>query len=173
MAEHLSWKLPILRELMLNIGVVDGTPKNALRILKSGHAMIVCPGGAKEAVRSFRKKYTLMWEDHYGFVKVAIAAQVPIIPCISIGIDDVYVMLINGYHRWRETFVPLPVFFGLGLFPLPVKLRHYIGRPVTHTYKPSQHKDMRCVMDLHRRVLEEAERIKKEGLQKRRLGGFL
>lgn len=172
-AEHLSWKLPIIRELFLNMGVVDGSPKNAMRILRGGHAMIVCPGGAKEAVRSSRHKYELMWEDRYGFIKVAIATGVPIVPCICIGIDDVYVMLLDAYHKWKNNFIPIPLFFGIGLLPLPAKLTHYIGKPVTHKYKPEQHKDMKCVEELHARVLEEAERIKIEGLKKRRLFGFL
>src|SRR3989338_4658680 len=108
--EHLTWKLPIIREFMLNMGVVDGTPKNAMRILKGGHAMIVCPGGAKEAVKPFSKRYELMWDNHYGFIKCAIAAQVPIIPCMSIGIAEAYIMLNDGYHRWKGTFIPLPLF---------------------------------------------------------------
>jgi 1-acyl-sn-glycerol-3-phosphate acyltransferase len=172
-AEHLSWKLPIVRELFLNMGIVDGTPWNAMRILKKEHVMIVCPGGAKEASRSSRQKYELMWDDRYGFIKVAIAAGVPIIPCMCIGIDDAYVMLVDAYHRWKDTFIPLPVFFGLGLMPLPVKLTHYVGRPVTHNYKPYQHKDMDCVMALHKKVLDEAERVKEEGLKRRKLFGFL
>ena len=172
-AEHLSWKLPVVRELFLNMGIVDGTPKNALRILRGGHAMVVCPGGAREATRSSKHKYELLWDDHYGFIKVAIAAGVPIVPCMCIGIDDAYVLLTDAYHRWKETFIPLPIFFGLGLMPFPVKLTHYVGKPVTHNYKPDQYKDMRCVKALHRRVLQEAERVKIEGLKKRRLFGFL
>ncbi len=172
-AEHLSWKLPFVREIMLNLGIVDGSPKNALRILRGSHAMIVCPGGAQEAVKSSFHKYELLWNDHYGFVKVAIAAGVPIIPCISIGIDDAYVMLVNGYHRWRNIFVPLPLFFGLGLLPFPVKLTHYIGKPITHRYKPHQHKDKHCVVELHQRVLAEAERIKTIGLSRRHFFGLL
>ncbi len=173
-AEHLSWKIPLIREVFLNSGVVDGTPKTAIRILRGGHAMIVCPGGAEEAVRSSFHKYELKWEDHYGFIKVAIASGVPIVPSICIGIDDAYVMLVNGYHKWRNTFVPLPVFFGMGLMPFPVKLTHYVGRPITHNYKPTQHRDMRCVKALHRRVLKEAERIKAIGLKERKtfLGGL-
>lgn len=173
LAEHLSWKLPIIREFFLNLGIVDGNPKNAMRILRGGHAMIVCPGGAREAMRSSAHKYELLWEDHYGFVKVAIAAGVPIVPAICIGIDDAYVMLRDGYYRWQKTFIPLPLFFGLGLMPLPVKLTHYIGRPIMHDYDPKHYRDMRRVKALHRRVLAEAERIKEFGLKKRMLGGFL
>ncbi len=172
-AEHLTWKLPLVREVFLNLGVVDGTPKNAIRILKGGHVMAVCPGGAEESMRSFRDKYKLLWDGHYGFVKVAIASGAPIIPCMSVGSDDAYVMLVNGYHRWKKTFIPLPLFFGLGLMPLPVKIRHFVGKPITHDYKPNQHKDMKCVKALHRRVVKESERILREGLKKRRLFGFL
>lgn len=171
-AEHVAWKVPVLRETLLNLGVVDGNPKNAIRILRGGHAMIVCPGGAREAMRSSRQKYKLLWKDHYGFVKVAIASGVPIIPCISMGIDDAYVILKDGYHRWMNTFIPLPIFFGLGLLPFPVKLTHYVGKPITHRYKPTEYRDMRCVKALHQKVLDEAERIKEIGLKKRKLMGF-
>ncbi|QQR80191.1 MAG: acyltransferase family protein [Deltaproteobacteria bacterium] len=172
-AEHLTWKIPFLRELFLNLGIVDGNPKNALRILKKKHIMAVCPGGAEEAMRSYKDKYKLLWKDHYGFIKVAIAAGVPIIPCMSVGSDDAYVMLINGYHRWKKMFIPLPLFFGLGLMPMPVKIRHFVGKPITHRYKPSQHKDMKCVNALHQRVVRESEKLLAEGLKKRKLFGFL
>ncbi len=172
-AEHLTWKIPVLREIFLNLGIVDGNPKNALRLLKSKHLMAVCPGGAQEAMRSYKDKYKLLWEDHYGFVKMAIKAQVPIIPCMSVGSDDAYVMLVNGYHRWKKLFVPLPIFFGLGLMPFPVKIRHYVGQPITHNYKPSQHKDMKCVKALHARVVKESQKLLSEGLKKRKLWGFL
>lgn len=171
-AEHLMWKIPVFRDLALNVGIVDGTPRNAIRILKNGDPLIVYPGGAKEAMRSSGHKYELQWADRYGFIKVAIATGAPIIPCICIGVDDAYVVLMNGYHRWKRTFVPLTLFFGLGLFPLPVKLTHYVGRPIHHAYRPEQADDLRAVKALHRRVLREAERVKAEGLKKRKLFGL-
>ena len=81
-------------------------------------------------------------------------------------------MLVNGYNKWRGLSIPLPLFFGLGLMPFPVKLTHYVGRPVTHEYGPHDYRDPRKVQALHRRVVREAERIKEQGLARRRWFGF-
>ncbi len=153
LAHSRSWHLPIFREIALNLGVVDANPKNAVDLLKKGELVCVFPGGAREGCKSSSLRYHLPWADRYGFAKVAVAAGVPVIPCMSVGIDDVYHVL-GLFSR----LLPFPLFFGLGLLPLPRKVTHYIGEPIHH----------RKVLSLHHQVWRASRRLLSRGLEERR-----
>lgn len=167
LAEHATWKIPFVREIFLNLGVVDGTPKNAIRLLRADQLVIVFPGGAREAQKSSAQKYQLFWQDRMGFVKVAIAAGKPIIPCFCAGIDDMYHVFYDGYTLGKKLFrayVPLAAFIGIGIMPFPVKLVHHIGEPVYHDLPYSAYRDEKKVQKLHARVLAAAEALKAKAL---------
>lgn len=167
LAEHSTWRIPFVREIFLNLGVVDGTPKNAIRLLRDDELVLVFPGGAREGLKSSADKYRLFWERRTGFVKVAIAAGKPIIPCFCAGIDDVYHIFNDGYALGKKLFrayFPLTAFIGFGLMPFPVKLTHHIGKPIYHDLKPTDFRDEKKVARLHARVLKEALKLKEKAL---------
>lgn len=167
LAEHATWRFPIIRELLLNMGVVDGNPRNAIRLLRDGELVIVFPGGAREGLKSFKERYNLYWEDRFGFVKVAIAAGVPIVPCFSAGIDHCYYVVANAYDIGKKYFgryIPLPLFVGAGLIPFPVKIRHVIGKPIVHDLPRTAYRDPKIVAKLHRRVLSAMVQLKAQAL---------
>lgn len=156
LAHRRSWTIPVLREIALNMGIVNATPKNAIRLLKKGELVCVFPGGEREGTKPSSQKYQLLWEGRYGFVKAAIAAGVPIIPCMSAGIDDLY-------YVFKRPFF----FLGLGGFPLPRKITHFIGRPIRHGLKRSQAREMKRVRALHALVWRRSRRLLEDGRRKR------
>jgi 1-acyl-sn-glycerol-3-phosphate acyltransferase len=168
LAEHATWKIPFMREIFLNMGVVDGSPKNAIRLLRAGETVIVFPGGAREGLKPSTERYELFWRDKYGFIKVAIASGVPIVPCFSAGIDHCYFIINNGYELGKKlfgTYLPLPIFMGLGAMPFPVKIKHYIGKPITHKLPRQAYRDEKVVKKLHAAVLKAEEDLKKKALK--------
>ncbi|MBI2339292.1 MAG: 1-acyl-sn-glycerol-3-phosphate acyltransferase [Deltaproteobacteria bacterium] len=61
-----SWRIPVLREVALNIGLVDAKQENAIRLLKKGELVCVFPGGEREGMKPSSQKYQLMWEERFG-----------------------------------------------------------------------------------------------------------
>jgi hypothetical protein len=59
LAENVLMAVPGLRELLHHFGVVRGNRRNCLALLARGEAVIVFPGGGREAVRRKNEKHVL------------------------------------------------------------------------------------------------------------------
>lgn len=158
-----SWDIPVFREAGLNLGLVGASQENAVRLLKRKEIVCVFPGGEREGLKSSRHKYELRWGGRMGFVKTAILAGVPIVPCMSVGIDDLFHVM-GG---------PLPLFFGMGPVPFPVKIKHWIGKPIRHGLKPADARKTKLVQELHAHVWAESEKLLKKGLKRQKIFGLL
>lgn len=130
LAEKGFFRVPLVRDVLPVLGGVRGTRENALRALAGGNLVVCYPGGAREVFKRSVHRYALRWEKSFGFLRVAAAAGVPIVPFAGFGVDDcfsleppspVHVRLADDekYH------VPLrfPV-------PVPAQLRFAIGQPL-------------------------------------------
>ncbi|WP_373046224.1 1-acyl-sn-glycerol-3-phosphate acyltransferase [Vulgatibacter sp.] len=132
LAERYLCALPPMRAALEAIGGVLGTRENALRMLGEGRLVVCYPGGAREVFKAREARHRLAWERALGWVRVAQAAQVPIVPVAGAGIDDTYrvvakmrpLALLAGHEKYA---VPLAV--GLGAAPLPARFRFRIGAP--------------------------------------------
>ena len=96
------------------------------------------PGGALEWSRSSRLRRKMRWSDHRGYARLAVRAGVPVIPTACPASDDLYYVAVDGWttgeaiQRFFGTrrVYPVPVFFGLGPLPFPIKLTQYVGEPL-------------------------------------------
>lgn len=129
--------IPGVREFFLKGGAVQANPRNAEKLLKQNHVVILAPGGIYEALIAKKQLRRIPWERRKGFVRVAIRTKTPIIPTYCQGINSVY---LNSYLFLKtrikileKTRFSFPLFFGLGFFPFPIKLKHYIGEPIKTT----------------------------------------
>ncbi|NUP10006.1 MAG: acyltransferase family protein [Polyangiaceae bacterium] len=102
LGEHLWWKVPYLRGLAAAVGTVDGTPANADALLAAGELVLVLPGGLREAVKPRELRYRLIWDGRYGFVRVAIHNQAPLVPVAGIGADEWVDLVGNPFARGRR-----------------------------------------------------------------------
>ncbi|MFX8930159.1 hypothetical protein ABTN05_21020, partial [Acinetobacter baumannii] len=59
LAEHVLIAVPGVRHFLHRYGSVRGTRGNCLALLERGEAVIVFPGGGREAVRRKGEKYVL------------------------------------------------------------------------------------------------------------------
>jgi len=133
LTDHSIFKIPILRTLFLQLGIVDGTMKNSSKILKNNYGLVIYPGGAKEAMKPSTEKYQLRWQGRYGFIKLAIKNNVPIIPIISKGNDDIFKVYYDGYNI-KFSDIPLPLFKGIN----KIDISHTIKTPI---YLKNEFKD--------------------------------
>lgn len=134
LTDHLVFKMPILRELFMAVGAVDGRPELADELLSKGNLVIVMPGGAPEAFKSSARAYELYWRQRSGFARLAIRQQVPIVPAACVGIDELYTVPVDMFELGKKLFgvrsMPLPLAWGIGPMPRPIKLDHFIGDPI-------------------------------------------
>lgn len=132
LGEHLWWRVPVVRRLAQAVGVVDGTPENADRLLSADELVLVLPGGMREALKPRELRYRLLWGDRYGFVRAALRNGAPMIPVASLGADDVFDLVGDAFARARKLRLPFPLPRPARLIPVPrlTRLRYVIGEPI-------------------------------------------
>lgn len=130
------FRTPGLNKLCRAVGALPGDPKDAVALLKSGCLVGVSPGGVQEAIKGISNNYKLMWGHRSGFARVAIEAQVDVIPVFTENIDETYVAPFAEHpifqSLYRITKLPLVPIVGLGILPFPVKLKTWVGDPIPY-----------------------------------------
>ncbi|WP_459547142.1 lysophospholipid acyltransferase family protein [Nocardia sp. X0981] len=144
LAEDLLIRTPGVRHLLHYYGSVRGTRDNCRTLLERGEAVIVFPGGGREAIRRKGEKYALRWEGRTGFARMAIECGAPIVPVAMIGIDDAYDIVADKDDRILRPLRFLvealgihpeltpPLVRGIGPTPVPRPERFYFsaGSPI-------------------------------------------
>jgi 1-acyl-sn-glycerol-3-phosphate acyltransferase len=122
------WQLPVVREAVAELGGLSGPPtdEDVIAIKARGEHLVLAPGGPREGLRPFWKRHRVDFGPRRGYLRLALAHGMPIIPVVATGLDDTYIGLNHG-SPW------LAFGFG-GLWPLalpfPVKIRQRIGTPI-------------------------------------------
>jgi len=142
LAAEFLFRLPLLRDLFLKGGALNASRRNAGILLKRGNLVTVAPGGIYEALLVHPGAERLPWRRRYGFVAVATKMRVPIIPSYCQGINEAYltsqVLLKRRIRYLKKSRFAMPLFFGIGLLPFPVKLTHWVGRPISTRRKKGE-----------------------------------
>jgi 1-acyl-sn-glycerol-3-phosphate acyltransferase len=87
---------PFIRWLLPRIGAIPADPAIAKEALERGYSLLAYPGGEKEAFRPSRERKQIQFYGRKGFIKLALASQVPIVPIVSVGAHESYVILNRG-----------------------------------------------------------------------------
>jgi 1-acyl-sn-glycerol-3-phosphate acyltransferase len=171
LAERMLFLVPGVRDSLQQIGSLDGTPDAALAFLRAGHLVNTYPGGAREALKPREMRYRLRWDKSFGFVRLALRAQVPVILHMGIGIDESWHIV--GRIRWTGRVMgsdkyELPVLLGWGLAPRPVKFTYYLSKPIRLDGRPEDADDAQVVERIHRDLWDRGHAMLEEGLRRRR-----
>lgn len=155
LGEHAWWKVPFVRKLAAAVGVVDGTPENADRLLEREQLVLVLPGGLREAVKPQELRYQLLWGRRYGFVRLAMRNGAPIVPLASVGTDELFDFVGNAYargSRWFGRSIPVPL--PRRILPIPhfVRIGFLFGEPIPTGDRPESADDLGSVRRLRREV---------------------
>jgi 1-acyl-sn-glycerol-3-phosphate acyltransferase len=164
------WRIPALRELITAIGALPGDPSAAQALLRQGELVIVYPGGVDDSLKLSSQRYQLQWKTRAGFARVAMAAQVPIVPVVGYGIDEMYTVLAREHWIGRRVFgsdrYDLPIGFGAFGTVLPRRsVQKYVALPPIDTHgSPDSAEDVERVraatyqaIDSRLRLVREAE----------------
>jgi 1-acyl-sn-glycerol-3-phosphate acyltransferase len=126
------WSLPALRDAVTELGGIPGRPSDAdvIAIKSRGQHLVMAPGGTREALRPFWKRHRVDFGRRRGYLRLAYAHDLPIIPVVSSGLDETFLGLTEGRAFLRPWLA-----LGLGgswpfALPFPVKIRQRIGAPI-------------------------------------------
>lgn len=156
LADRWFFEVPGLRDLIVRLGGAYGSAANGLRALRKGNLVVVYPGGAREVLKRERDKYRLLWEKSVGFVRLAISANVPIVPFAAAGVDDTFRIVTHlrgtGELLMGHGKYDLPLVWGdRGPIPNPVPFWFRFGEPIVLPEGANANDD-RVVRDVHEQV---------------------
>ncbi|KAL5286498.1 TMEM68.2 family protein [Megaselia abdita] len=122
-------KLPFMDSFRECFHITTAGQKDCVDILKKGGALVISPGGTYEAQFS-DENYELQWKNRLGFAKVALEANVKVIPVFTENIREAFRQVSIGKSFWLKVYdlTKLPMIPIYGGFP--VKLRTHIGKPI-------------------------------------------
>jgi 1-acyl-sn-glycerol-3-phosphate acyltransferase len=128
--------LPVVGPAAIRAGAVRAEPEAAGRILAAGDLLGVFPEGSGGAHKPWRDRYTLVHFGRGGFVKVAVRAGAPIVPCAIVGSEEASA----GISRtgWLAERLGVPLLAGnpalrlasAGMLPLPSRWTLRFGEAV-------------------------------------------
>lgn len=146
LAHHLVMRAPWL-SLLRRYGTIEASPANARAALDRGAAVLVYPGGDWEAHRPTWHGHRVEFAGRAGFVELALAANVPIVPVVSIGGQETALFLTRGERlaralrldrRYRLKVLPVSLALPWGLdigdlfghIALPAKITIQVLEPI-------------------------------------------
>ncbi|HET9105142.1 MAG TPA: lysophospholipid acyltransferase family protein [Solirubrobacteraceae bacterium] len=119
LAHNLVLSMPGLGSLR-RFGTVAASPKNARKALESGAALLVYPGGDYEVHRPTWQRNRVDFDGRKGFIRLALAQNVPIVPVVSIGGQETALFLSRGEGLAR--MFALDRLFRLKVLPISLAL---------------------------------------------------
>jgi 1-acyl-sn-glycerol-3-phosphate acyltransferase len=176
---------PQLARLAAQGGAIQAHPKMAIAALRQGASVLVYPGGIQDLFRPYSLRHTIYLNNHQGFIKLALRESVPIIPVISCGAHETFLIFADLYPQFRvlhEMGMPwplgvdpevCPVYIGLpwgiGIGPLPhipfpTTIRTRICAPIRfERYGADVAKDMpyvqHCYQTVHTAMQAELDQL--------------
>ncbi|HEY1596695.1 MAG TPA: lysophospholipid acyltransferase family protein [Thermoleophilaceae bacterium] len=115
LAHNLVLTMPGLGYLR-KYGTVAASPDNAEKALASGAALLVYPGGDYEVHRPSWESAKVDFGGRKGFIRLALAKDVPIVPVVSIGGQETALFLTRG--GWLARLLLLDRIFRLKVLPI-------------------------------------------------------
>jgi 1-acyl-sn-glycerol-3-phosphate acyltransferase len=96
LAHSIALKNPFFKWLIPKIGAIPASPELALQAIDEGFSLMVYPGGEKESFRPYSQRKKVDFYQRKGFIKLALKAKVPMVPIVSIGAHESYIILFRG-----------------------------------------------------------------------------
>jgi 1-acyl-sn-glycerol-3-phosphate acyltransferase len=119
LAHGIAINNPFFKWIIPKLGAIPADPEIALEAFRRGFSLLVYPGGEKESFRPFTERKKVDFFQRKGFIRTALKAKVPIVPVVSIGAHESYVIL----HRGEELAEKLGLKSKFRLHGLPITFR--------------------------------------------------
>jgi 1-acyl-sn-glycerol-3-phosphate acyltransferase len=171
LAHNLVMASPYAR-LLRSGGTVAASHENARAALESGAALLVYPGGDWEVHRPTRDRNKIDFAGRKGFIRLALDADVPIVPVVAIGGQETALFLSRGAwlaqglgldRMFRLKVLPISIALPWGLnvgdflghVPLPAKITVEVLEPIDVREQFGEEPDPSEVYDYVTRIMQE------------------
>lgn len=160
-ALKLLYRIPVFREYVLSFGSVDASEASIDYVLRSGKgkALVLFPGGAIEALdAASRATVTLTLSNRRGFIRKAIEAGSPVVPCFGFGENQIYKLIDttpgsywrnfqNQMQQWMQVSMPFikgrGIFqYNIGILPHRKEIVTVVGKPIEVPHDPEPSKEL-------------------------------
>lgn len=142
LVEKWTGGLPFVSTFYSRVGQVVGVPENAERLLGMEEVLLTFPEGVRGIAKPFYKRYQLQ-DFSFGFMRLALKTNTPIVPVAVVGAEEQYISL--GNLKWAARALHLPVFPIMpqllvpgGQLPMPMKYRVHFGEPLRFAGDPEE-----------------------------------
>lgn len=119
LAHGIAINNPVFRWILPRIGAIPADPDIANEALQQGYSLMVYPGGEKESFRPYKERKKVDFYQRKGFIRLALRSGKPLVPVVSIGAHESYVIL----HRGEEIAEALGLKKKLRLHGVPITYR--------------------------------------------------
>ena len=168
-AHDFLFKLPLIGDNLRKIGAIPASHDGIAATFAAGEDVALYPGGDLDAMRPWWKRDEVIFGGRKGWIRMALEAQVPIVPVANVGASDTLFVITDGERLakllrldklMRAKTFPLALGFPFGLLPagvpqipLPAKLRSEILEPIDLEGMDSQRFDDEYVERKEREVV--------------------
>ncbi len=166
LVERFLTSLPFLGRWSSEGGAVLGDRTNCLNLLKRGESILVFPEGVKGIAKDRKDQYRQQ-RFTKGFLRMAIASKVEILPIAVVGAEEFYPYVFH-LRKLAKLFKLPALPLSLNLLPLPSPVDIYVGAPYTLPKELSA-EALDDELEPHLLAIEkEIARLTQEGLAKKR-----
>jgi 1-acyl-sn-glycerol-3-phosphate acyltransferase len=169
LAHDMVFRLPLAGRWIAKLGGVPAHPENARKLLERDVAVLVYPGGDRDAYKPFHERHVVKFGGRKGFIRLALKTRSPIVPVVSVGAHEIMYILTDGSRLaerlglkrlFRMDVLPialtLPFGITIGAFmpyvPVPTKIRIRVLPPIDLGLPPEAAGDQDAVDAAHDRV---------------------
>jgi 1-acyl-sn-glycerol-3-phosphate acyltransferase len=174
LAYDLDIAAPVVGSWLRRLGMIPASHDNAMRAFEMGAPVIVFPGGDYEVFRPWRNRNRIAFGGRDGFVKLALAAGVPVVPMTIHGAHESTFVLTRGHRLarlagldrlnvqvfpfvWNIPFGVMPAF--IPTLQLPAKITIRVGTPIDWSeHGPEAADDPEVVQACYRQVTRRMQR---------------
>jgi 1-acyl-sn-glycerol-3-phosphate acyltransferase len=118
--------IPGLREFYHALGCIDASKASLKCALDKGSTVIVCPGGASEALHTDPDEDVALLSGRTGFIRLAFEHGASVVPAYTFGEADIWLIEKADEGTLKERFfMTSQMIFGLGM----ILVKHFKPRP--------------------------------------------
>ncbi len=165
-----AYLAPRVAKSARRMGILRAKRENALAAFEAGRHVLVYPGGDEDAFRTFKERNQIILAGRKGFIRLAVAAKVPIVPLVSVGLHESFLVLSKGRSigqklglkkLLRTDIFPIALTLPWGLvpaftpfLPLPTSIEMKFGEPIYLEGAPDDEDAMNSAYDQVAEVMQ-------------------